>query len=41
MLVYDLTARGKLSKYEYLYQCLKGDILSGKLSEGEDRKSVV
>lgn len=39
MLVYDLTARGKLSKYEYLYQCLKGDILSGKLSEGEKMPS--
>ena len=35
MLVYDLTNRGKKSKYEYLYQCLKEDILSGKLAEGE------
>ena len=34
MLVYDLTNRGKKSKYEYLYQCLKEDILNGKLEEG-------
>ena len=33
MLVYDLTKRGKTSKYEYLYQCLKEDILNGKLAE--------
>lgn len=39
MLVYDLTARGTLSKYEYLYQCLKSDIMSGKLSEGEKMPS--
>ena len=39
MLVYDLTKRGKKSKYEYLYQCLKEDILSGKLAEGEKMPS--
>ena len=39
MLVYDLTNRGKKSKYEYLYQCLKEDILSGKLAEGEKMPS--
>ena len=39
MLVYDLTNRGKKSKYEYLYQCLKEDILNGKLEEGEKMPS--
>ncbi len=39
MLVYDLTARGSMSKYEYLYQCLKRDILTGKLSEGQKMPS--
>lgn len=37
--MYDLTNRGKKSKYEYLYQCLKEDILSGKLAEGEKMPS--
>ncbi len=39
MLVYDLRKRGKRSKYDYLYQCLKEDILSGKLYEGEKMPS--
>ncbi len=39
MLVYDLSKRGKTSKYDYLYQCLKEDILSGKLCEGEKMPS--
>lgn len=34
MLEYDLSKRGKASKYDYLYQCLKEDILNGKLCEG-------
>ena len=33
MLIYNFNDRGSCSKYEYLYQCLKRDILSGKLSE--------
>lgn len=39
MLVYDFSQRGRLSKYEYLYQCLREDIVSGKLSEGEKMPS--
>lgn len=35
MLIYDLEQRDGKSKYEYLYQCLKEDILNGKLAEGE------
>ncbi len=34
MLRYDLTRRGKQPMYEYLYECLKKDILSGRLSAG-------
>ncbi len=34
MLIYDFDKRNKASKYEYLYQCLRADILSGKLEEG-------
>lgn len=29
MLTYDLTQRAQLSIYEYLYQCIKQDILDG------------
>lgn len=35
MLTYDLTQRGNLSRYEYLYRCIKEDILSGRLQAGE------
>ena len=35
MLTYDLEKRGKLPRYDYLYRCIKGDILSGRLSPGE------
>lgn len=35
MLTYDLEARGGLSLYEYLYRCLRDDILSGALAAGE------
>jgi len=35
MLTYDLEQRGKLSRYEYLYRCIKEDILSGRLQAGE------
>ena len=39
MLIYDFEQRGNLSKYQYLYQCLKADILSGTLTEGEKMPS--
>lgn len=32
MLTYDLSKRGKLTMYEYLYQCIKADIIAGRLS---------
>ena len=35
MLTYDLNNRGNLSIYEYLYQCIRQDILSGELRAGE------
>lgn len=35
MKAYDFSKRGKLTLYEYLYQCLKGDILEGKIAAGE------
>lgn len=35
MLTYDFEKRGKQSLYEYLYNCIKGDILSGKIKAGE------
>lgn len=35
MLIYDLEKRGKNSIYEYLYYCIREDILSGKLKPGE------
>ncbi len=35
MLTYDLEKRGKISLYEYLYQCIRDDILSGKIKAGE------
>ena len=31
MLTYDLTARGRKTMYEYLYEAMKADILSGRL----------
>lgn len=34
MLTYDLTQRAQLSTYEYLYQCIKQDILDGVLAAG-------
>ena len=34
MLTYDLTARGNTPIYEYLYRCLRSDILSGALEVG-------
>ena len=32
MLTYDLTARGRKTMYEYLYEAMKADILSGRLA---------
>lgn len=35
MLTYDLEQRGSLARYDYLYRCIKGDILCGRLRAGE------
>ena len=35
MLTYDFGERGKTSLYEYLYKCIKEDILRGKIQAGE------
>lgn len=35
MLTYDLERRGALARYDYLYRCIKEDILSGRLAAGE------
>ena len=35
MLTYDLDKRGSLARYDYLYRCIKEDILSGRLKAGE------
>lgn len=35
MLTYSLEDRGGLTLYEYLYRCIRGDILSGALALGE------
>lgn len=35
MLTYDLTKRGKLPLYEYLYSCIRQDIIGGYLKPGE------
>ncbi len=35
MLTYDLSKRGKLPLYEFLYRCIKEDICSGKISAEE------
>ena len=35
MLTYDFEKRGKMSLYEYLDNCIKNDILSGKSKAGE------
>lgn len=39
MLTYDLDRRGQTPLYEYLYQCVKEDILSGRLAAGEQMPS--
>lgn len=35
MLTYDFDGRGNLARYDYLYRCIKEDILSGRLAAGE------
>ena len=35
MLTYAMEQRGDLSLYEYLYRCIRRDILSGALAAGE------
>ena len=35
MLTYDLSRRGELARYDYLYRCLKEDILAGRIRAGE------
>lgn len=35
MLTYDISERGNLTIYEYLYRCIKADIIKGRLSLGE------
>ena len=35
MLTYNLEQRGNLPRCDYLYRCIKGDILSGRLAAGE------
>lgn len=35
MLTYDLEQREKTSLYEYLYQCIRNDILTGRIKAGE------
>lgn len=35
MLTYDMEKRGKIPRYDYLYRCIKADILSGRLKSGE------
>jgi GntR family transcriptional regulator/MocR family aminotransferase len=35
MLTYNLNERGKITAYEYLYQCIREDILSGEIRANE------
>ena len=35
MLTYDMEKRGKIPRYDYLYRCIKEDILCGALKSGE------
>ena len=39
MLTYDLIKSGKLPKYDYLYQCIRDDIISGKIKSNEQLPS--
>lgn len=35
MLTYPMAERGDLSLYEFLYRCLRGDIVAGVLQPGD------
>ena len=35
MLSYDMSARGETSLYEYLYRCIREDIVTGRIGAGE------
>jgi GntR family transcriptional regulator/MocR family aminotransferase len=35
MLTYDISKRGHISLYDYLYRCIREDILSGRIAPGE------
>ena len=35
MLTYDLSRRGKAPLYDYLYQCIREDIITGAIRSGE------
>lgn len=35
MLTYDMEQRGELARYDYLYRCIKQDILTGRVEAGE------
>jgi GntR family transcriptional regulator/MocR family aminotransferase len=35
MLTYNMDERGKIPRYDYLYRCIKADILQGKIKSGE------
>ena len=35
MLTYSMEERGTLPLYEYLYRCIRSDILDGTLAAGE------
>ena len=39
MLTYNLENRGGLARYDYLYRCIKEDILKGRLVQGEKMPS--
>lgn len=39
MLTYNLEERGNLARYNYLYRCIKEDILRGRLTQGEKMPS--
>ena len=39
MLTYDLNKSGKLPKYDYLYQCIRDDIISEKIKSNEQLPS--
>ena len=40
MLTYSMEDRGSLPLYEYLYRCIRRDILSGALAAGKREPSA-